>query len=241
MDWEKIKNFIVDHKQYAIAIVVIIGILLWAKKDKEKNEDYLDDFTGERQEEVRHANMEKQNKVKNTSNNNSDKVKPNQDSKPQEVTCDISGAVKNQGVYTLKNGARLNDLIETAGGPTRNAELKKVNRAMILHDQDKIHIPYNGEKIKAAEIVSSVGASANNSAMVPVENAPDAQTNGAKVNLNTASEQELQTLNGIGEKKAQQIIAYRQKNGQFKKIEDLKQVSGIGDKTFETLKGQLEV
>ncbi len=241
MDWEKIKKFSVDHKQYAIAIVVIIGILLWAKKDKEKSEDYLDDFTGERQEEVRHANMERKNEVENTANDNTDQVKTHQDSKPKEVTCDISGAVKNQGVYTLKIGARLNDLIEAAGGPTRNSELKKVNRALILHDQDKIHIPYNGEKIKAAEIVSSVETGVTNSALIPVESDPVPQKSSTKVNLNTANEQELQTLNGIGAKKAQQIIAYRQKNGQFKKIEDLKQVSGIGDKTFGTLKGQLEV
>lgn len=240
MAWEKFKNFIVNHKRFAIAIVIVICILLWAKKDKEDNKDYLDDFTGERKEDVRHVSTKKKNTIKSSSNDSLDNKNTDQASRPSEVICDISGAVKHQGVYTLKSGARLNDLMEVAGGPTGNADLKKVNRALILHDQDKVHIPYNGEKIKVAEIVSSVGTDSSNSAMVEVEDGSDDHDN-IKVNLNTANVQELQKLSGIGDKKAQQIIAYRQKIGQFKKIEDLKQVSGIGDKTFEALKGQLAV
>lgn len=240
MNWEKIKNFIVDHRQYAIAIVIIVGILLWAKRDKDKNEDNLDEFIGERQETAPHAVSKKAKMNEKNSKGSLNDESTHQDSKPKEVTCDISGAVKHPGVYTLKNGERLNELIESAGGPAENAELKKVNRALILHDQDKVHIPYNGEKIKAAEIVSSVGT--NGTSIAPTaESETDAQTEGSKVNINTANVQELQKLSGIGEKKAQQIIAYRQKIGRFKKIEELKQVSGIGDKTFDALESQLEI
>ena len=162
--------------------------------------------------------------------------------KPKNVTCDISGAVNYQGVYTLKNGARLNELIAAAGGIKGNAQLKRVNRALILKDQDKIHIPYKGEKIKAEQVVESVSSNSSDSVSSEFNSNNSGQTTvGNKVNINTANAQQLQQLNGIGEKKAQQIIAYRQKSGQFKSIEELKQVSGIGEKTFVALKDQLEV
>ena len=158
-----------------------------------------------------------------------------EENKSKTVTCDISGAVKNQGVYTLKNGARLQELIEAAGGTVKKAQLKAVNRALLLKDQDKIHIPYKGEKVDNATTV----ASANGSASATGSGASG--QSGEKVNLNTAAAADLQKLNGIGEKKAEQIIAYREENGQFKKIEDLTQVSGIGEKTFAALKDQLEI
>ncbi len=78
------------------------------------------------------------------------------------VTCDISGAVKHQGVYTLKNGARLQELIEAAGGTTARAQLKAINRATLLKDQDKIHIPYKGEKVENVATAGSADNSQNN-------------------------------------------------------------------------------
>jgi competence protein ComEA len=158
-------------------------------------------------------------------------------SESKTVTCDISGAVKHEGVYTLKNGARLQELIEAAGGTTSRAQLKAINRAVLLKDQDKIHIPYKGEKVENA---ATVGAGSQSNA-TSGESSSSQQENGEKVNLNTASAADLQKLNGIGEKKAEQIIAYREQKGSFKKIEDLMQVSGIGEKTFASLKDQLAV
>ncbi|WEV39371.1 helix-hairpin-helix domain-containing protein [Lactobacillus sp. ESL0680] len=235
MNWEQIKDFILEHKQYFLVGLVVIGIVLWTHQGSRQN-DTATEFT-----EEQHS-AQKETPAKETANEVSSKQDP-EPAKAKSVTCDISGAVKHQGVYTLKSSARLQELIEAAGGTTNNAELKQVNRALILQDQDKVHIPYRGEKIKANEIVTSVSGS---SAATPVDStssttSADDATDHSKVNLNTADAQGLQKLNGIGEKKAEQIIAYRQKNGSFKKIEDLKQVSGIGDKTFAALKDQLAV
>lgn len=154
-----------------------------------------------------------------------------------EVVCDISGAVKHQGVYRLKNGSRLEDLIEKAGGLTKDAQLKAINRSQLLKDQDKIYIPGKGDKVEAAQTANSASTSASSSAA----SASSGPASGDLINLNTATAADLQKLNGIGEKKAEQIIAYRQEKGSFKSIDELKEVSGIGDKTFAAIKDQLTI
>ena len=180
--------------------------------------------------------MQSSNTASSNNSNASSMASSASSSSSKTVTCDISGAVKHQGVYTLKNGARLQELIEAAGGTTAKAQLKAINRAVLLKDQDKIHIPYKGEKVESA---STVTAGSDNSR--EAKDSAQSGSNGEKVNLNTASAADLQKLTGVGEKKAEQIIAYREQNGSFKKIEDLMQVSGIGEKTFESLKDQLAV
>ncbi|MCD5491460.1 helix-hairpin-helix domain-containing protein [Lactobacillus delbrueckii] len=162
-----------------------------------------------------------------------------------EVVCDISGAVKHQGVYRLKNGARLEDLIEKAGGLTKDAQLQAINRSQLLKDQDKIYIPGKGDKMEAAQTANSAAASAPASSPSASASSVSSSTSGAAsgdlINLNTATASDLQKLNGIGEKKAEQIIAYRQEKGAFKSIDELKEVSGIGDKTFAAIKDQLTI
>ena len=241
MDWEKIKTFIDEHKKYFFIGLACLMAVFFIELKKSGSNENLSDFDDENTEFL-------QSKKDNTDNltgiTNSKEIKTEEIAadKPKNVTCDISGAVNHQGVYTLKNGARLNELIAAAGGIKGNAQLKKVNRALILKDQDKIHIPYKGEKIKAKQVVESVSSNSSDSVSSEVNGNNSGQTPaGNKVNINTANLQQLQQLNGIGEKKAQQIIAYRQKSGQFKSIEELKQVSGIGEKTFVALKDQLEV
>lgn len=162
-----------------------------------------------------------------------------------EVVCDISGAVKHQGVYRLKNGARLEDLIKKAGGLTKDAQLKAINRSQLLKDQDKIYIPGKGDKVEAAQTANSAAASAPAASTSASSSSVSSSTSGAAsgdlINLNTATAADLQKLNGIGEKKAEQIIAYRQEKGSFKSIDELKEVSGIGDKTFAAIKDQLTI
>lgn len=162
-----------------------------------------------------------------------------------EVVCDISGAVKHQGVYRLKNGARLEDLIEKAGGLTKDAQLKAINRSQLLKDQDKIYIPGKGDKVEAAQTANSAASSApaayTSASSSSVSSSTSGAASGDLINLNTATAADLQKLNGIGEKKAEQIIAYRQEKGSFKSIDDLKEVSGIGDKTFAAIKDQLTI
>ncbi len=238
MDWEKVKNFIAQYKLYfAVGLVLLVLIIvIWTRKETQKDE--LIDFNEDKS--AAFANKESLNDDENDKEQVKAAAKKQVIDKPQNVTCDISGAVKNQGVYTLKKGARLNELITAAGGLKTNAQIKNVNRALILNDQDKIRIPYKGEKITKKAIVESYSSDSAepNSAEVASDTSV-AENN--KVNINTADAAQLQKLNGIGEKKAQQIISYRQKNGQFKGVDELKQVSGIGDKTFAGLKDQLEI
>lgn len=168
-----------------------------------------------------------------------------------EVVCDISGAVKHQGVYRLKNGARLEDLIKKAGGLTKDAQLQAINRSQLLKDQDKIYIPGKGDKAEAAQTANSAVASApasspsasasSSSSSSSVSSSTSGASSSDLINLNTATASDLQKLNGIGEKKAEQIIAYRQEKGSFKSIDELKEVSGIGDKTFAAIKDQLTI
>lgn len=238
MDWEKVKNFIAQYKLYFVVglVLLVLIIVIWTRKETQKDE--LIDFNEDKS--AAYANKESLDNDENDKEQVKAAAKKQVIDKPQNVTCDISGAVKNQGVYTLKKGARLNELITAAGGLKTNAQIKNVNRALILNDQDKIRIPYKGEKITKKAIVESYSSDSvePNSAEVASDTSV-AENN--KVNINTADAAQLQKLNGIGEKKAQQIISYRQKNGQFKAVDELKQVSGIGDKTFAGLKDQLEI
>ncbi len=160
-----------------------------------------------------------------------------------EVVCDISGAVKHQGGYRLKNGARLEDLIEKAGGLTKDAQLQAINRSQLLKDQDKVYILGKGDKTEAAQTANSAAASSPSASASAssVSSSASGAASGDLINLNTATASDLQKLNGIGEKKAEQIIAYRQEKGSFKSIDELKEVSGIGDKTFAAIKDQLTI
>lgn len=226
MNLEKVKEFVLEKKVYLIgAVILVIGFLGLRKGDHQENTSVL-------QDQVMQSSTSSSSAVTNTSS-----MASSNSATSKTVTCDISGAVKHQGVYTLKNGARLQELIEAAGGTTARAQLKAINRAILLKDQDKIHIPYKGEKIENATTASSTANSQSSGDTAGSSN----QGDGTKVNLNTANVTELQKLTGIGQKKAEQIIAYREQNGSFKKIEDLMQVSGIGEKTFASLKDQLAI
>ncbi|NRO34392.1 helix-hairpin-helix domain-containing protein [Lactobacillus helveticus] len=231
MDFEKIKEFVLEKKLYFIVAVILLVGGLWLKKGDEAEDSY---DNAQKMSQSSSANTSASAKV-NSASSASNSATTNS----KTVTCDISGAVKHQGVYTLKNGARLQELIEAAGGTTGKAQLKSINRAILLKDQDKIHIPYKGEKVESAA-TAGTGTSTNSTSTSSNSSASN-QESGEKVNLNTADVAGLQKLTGIGEKKAEQIIAYREQNGPFKKVEDLMQVSGIGEKTFASLKDQLTV
>lgn len=146
-----------------------------------------------------------------------------QTSEAKVIMVDIKGQIAKPGVYQLTTDSRLNTLVEMAGGLTAEADQKQLNLAMKLQDQQMIYVPHREETVEAA----------------PVANATDPTD--AVINLNTADHDQLQELAGIGEKKAQAIIAYREENGPFTNIEELMEISGIGEKTFERLREQLTV
>lgn len=139
-----------------------------------------------------------------------------------DVMVDIKGEVKDPGVYALKSTQRIVDAIQVAGGFLSEADQKQVNLAQKLTDEMVIYIPKVGE-----EGVSS---------LPPLNDGND-----GKINLNQATVEQLETLPGIGPSKAEDILSYREEVGSFKAIEDLKEVSGIGEKTFEKLKDLISV
>lgn len=141
---------------------------------------------------------------------------------PPEIIVDVKGAVRHPGVYTMKDGDRLIDAINAAGGYIPEADSKMINHAMKLTDEFLIYIPVEGEEITEMPTTVVQSPSTNSS-------------EDAKVNINTATESELMTISGIGPAKAMAIINYREEHGLFSSIESLTEVSGIGQKTFEKL------
>ncbi len=131
----------------------------------------------------------------------------------------ILGEVRSPGLYELRDGARAVDVVAAAGGFTKHADQSSVNLARFLTDGEQIVVPVEG--------------AAPTTASTPVA--------GAKVNLNTADETALETLPRVGPAMAARIIAWRTENGRFTSIDDLKSVTGIGDKTFDDLKDLVTV
>ena len=132
----------------------------------------------------------------------------------------ISGEVKNTGVYYLKKDSRITDLINICGGLTEEADVSKINPAQKLNDSDKIIIPKKEENLNTESIEDT------NESDINVQE---------KININTATKDELTRLNGIGEATANKIINYRNKN-KFKEIEDIMNVPGIGEAKFNNIK-----
>jgi len=142
---------------------------------------------------------------------------------PREIVVDVCGEVNNPGVIRLREGDRVVDAVNVVGGLLETADRKMVNLARIVQDGEQIYIPKIGENIQELE-------SSNQSSGV---------SKYGKVNINKASQSELESLNGIGQVLAQRIIQYREENGAFKNIEDIIKVSGIGTKKYEAIKDSI--
>lgn len=146
-----------------------------------------------------------------------------------KVCVDIKGAVKRPGVYHLRKGSRVEEALAAAGGSTDEADLKQVNLAKELMDQQIVQIPKNGEQLSTLPSAGNANAAGSN--------AEDQD----KVNLNTASKEDLTKIDGIGDKKADKILEFRNQHGGFKSPDDLKNISGFGDKTVAKLKDHVSV
>ena len=147
------------------------------------------------------------------------------------IKVDIKGAVKNPGVYEIKMGSRVTDLIKLAGGTTPDADLNGTNLSMKLNDENCIVIYKKGdiEKIQIPQSSTSISTTSK------------AKEDNAIININTASKEELNTLIGIGDTKADAIIKYREENGGFKSVEELTKVSGIGEKTLSKFIDKVDI
>lgn len=155
-------------------------------------------------------------------------------SQTTEVTVYISGAVKTEGVVTMSSEDRLSDAIKVMGGIVEGADMNAINLAEKLVDGKHYVIPKQGEQIPV-----DVNAGGGSTSGATQTSGGNAQGQGGLVNINTATLEQLDTIPGVGEATANKIITYREENGGFKSIEDLKNVKGIGDKKFEDMKSSI--
>lgn len=143
-----------------------------------------------------------------------------------KIIVDLKGEIVNPGIYEANDGERVQDLITKAGGFSKNADKLKVNLAQKVKDEMVIYVPKIGEEINVS-LFDEAESTTNNSE--------------GKVNINSANKDQLQTIPGIGPSKADAIIEYREQKGEFKKIEEIKNVTGIGEKTYEKLKDSISI
>lgn len=200
----------------AIAGIVVIGIMYFIYNKNQVKED---------------INIENEilvNNVITNENNTNDDI----------VIIHITGSVKNPGIVKLKEGSRIEDAIESAGGLTENADITKVNLAYVVEDGTKIKIPSASEEdIGDEDIIDS--KSGDN--IIIKENTVSSNNSTQTININKATEKEFETLPGIGPSLASKIIEYRNQNGKFESIEDIKNVNGIGDNKYEKIKDLITV
>lgn len=150
----------------------------------------------------------------------------------EEIIVHITGEVNKPGIVILNKNSRIADAINKAGGATKEADLNQINLAYILEDGQKIYIPNKNEKIDEDEYITE--GNGNN-----MGNSNSKE--GEKVNINEAMQTELEELPGIGPSLASRIIEYREQNGDFKKIEELQNVKGIGDAKYDDIKDKVTV
>ena len=147
-----------------------------------------------------------------------------------EIIVHIAGAVENEGIRKLPENSRIADAIEGAGGLTSDANINKINLAQKIYDGQKIYIPYNSEDENILE-----------QQVIIEQNEVNIQTTDNLVNLNTATQTELEMLPGIGTSTASKILEYRKENGYFTKKEDIQNVSGIGESKYQTIKDKITI
>lgn len=226
---EKIKGAITNirklDKDYIVIGIIIIAVIIFIVLNIGK----VTEFNKE----------EKENTTINASieeSKNDIEEKENKENKEETkemgtgIFVHIDGWIQNPGVYEIKENDRVNTIIEKAGGLKEGASIKSINLAARLSDGDKIYIP-NREEEKQIETTEVKG---NNTGTVKI-------TKNSKININKASISELKQITGIGESTANKIIDYRDNVGKFKKIEDIKEVKGIGDSKYESIKDKITI
>lgn len=227
-------------KDYIIIGIIIISVITFMVLNIGKVKEF--------EEKETTGNIEKNITVSEEKRGNKEN-EGNEEDKKENISSEIGifvhvdGYVNNPGVYQLKENERTNVLIEKAGGLKNGYSIKNINLAAKLSDGDKVYIPSIEEEKTLGNqnnniSVNTVGKHTNNGNN---SNNNVNITKNNKININTANVSELKQITGIGESTANKIIDYRQNVGKFKKIEDIKEVKGIGDSKFESLKNKITI
>lgn len=211
-----------------LSLILIISLFTYGKnknnvfKDKYMNNIFIEenvseiDTNDESKDEEQEEVLESVEGVKsNTINLNKNKI-----------VAEIKGEVVKPDVYTLNEGSIIRDLIEAAGGLTPEADISNINRAKELSNHELIIIKNINDEVSQEEVENEIQS---------------IEADDGKININTADINKLKEIPGIGDVKANSIIIYRESNGNFKSIEDLKNVDGIGEKTFEKIKNNIKI
>ncbi len=211
-----------------ISIVLSGVIFVLYKNNEEEKEEVVDIFNEEKEEEL----VESLPKEEDSSENKNEHKK---------VIVDIKGMVNSPGVYEVEDDKRVNDVINMAGGLTEDADTSNINLAKIVKDEMTIVI-YSKEEVlekyKSEVCICDCPYISNDACISDIT---EDNNNSNLININNASKEEFMTLPGLGEAKANSIIEYRTKNGNFEIIEDIKKVSGIGEALFEKIKDYITV
>ena len=223
--FEKGKDVVKNHKVMVAVLgsimILLVIFLVWLQGagtslDKQNDLTSIEDFSSISNTKDSSENSDKSDEKKNTTN----------------VMVDIKGAVNKEGVYSLPENSRVTDLVKLAGGMTEEADKNSVNLAQKLTDEEVIYIAKIGEDISVINVNSNKETNDGSRS--------NTDTSG-KINLNSATLEDLKTISGIGEKRAQDILAYRDSNNGFTTVDELSNISGIGSKTLEKLKTEVTV
>lgn len=206
------------NKKIIFIIIIISGIIygIFNYFTQNKNKENLENIS---------QDIIINNQTENTTEENNNQEK---------IVIHITGAICNEGIYELEENSRIADAVKMAGGLKEDADLKQINLAYVLEDGIKINIPSKNE--------STNEPSNNAESYITKENLNsfnNAKT--SKVNINSATQTELETLPGIGPSTALKIINYRKEKGKFNKIEDIKNVNGIGESKFNKIKEFIKI
>jgi competence protein ComEA len=214
------RGFSIDNRQLAgiivLLIVTVIGSALFYVNSRPKPVVVV------KADERKAASHEKQEEHAAT---------PAQE--PIQLHVHVAGAVTKPGVYMLGDGSRIVDAISVAGGGAPDADEDALNLAAKLIDGQRVYVPKKGEAPQQPISGMSVGGDYSVTG--------DPAATGGKINLNLATAEQLDSLSGVGEVTAKKIIDHRTKNGPFKRVEDIMQIDGIGQKKFEKLKDEISV
>lgn len=211
----------------SILILSIIFLVAGYIINHNKEEEYKEVFVNDQQ-----YPQGKNPKGSGENQNNGNKESENQENLDNgKIVVDIKGAVKNPKEYELKEGSRIRDLIEIAGGLTAEADEEKIYFSKILEDEQCIKIYKIGEEVLDSEI----------EAQGQQEKSTGTVDSKGIININKATLEELMTIPGIGQAKAQSIVDYRNENGKFKSVDELTNITGIGAKTLEKLRDKVDI